>query len=116
MQEGRFPRAAEFFNTAMAARPNPVSVAQQKEESRLRAEIKFQSVEVPVRIESDKRTYVSIIGVLPPSKFRSEDLKLFPDVYIVKGSRRGYETVEVELRVDARKKNTSIEVICTEKL
>jgi len=115
VEAGRFPRAAEFFNTAMAARPSPVPIARQKEESRLRAEIEFQSVEVPVRIESDHRTFVSIIGVLPPTKFRSEDLKLFPDVYVVKGARSGYKTVEVELRVDAHKKNQSIEVICTEK-
>lgn len=116
VKEGRFPRAAEFFNAAMGARPNTVPVAQQKEEERLRAEIKLQSVEVPVQVRSDKKTFVSIIGVLPPTKSRTENLNLFPDVYIVKGSRSGYKPVELELRVDARNKNHSVEVICREKL
>ena len=29
-------------------------------------------------IQSDKKTYVSIIGVFPPEKLKSKELKLFP--------------------------------------
>ncbi len=116
LREGRYPRVAEFFNAAMAVRPNTVPLEQQKAEERLRAEIKFQSVEVPVRIQSDRKTFVSIIGVLPPGKLKTQTLNIFPDVYLVKGSRSGYKPVELELRVDARKQNQLIKVICTEKL
>ena len=116
IKDGRFPRAAEFFNAAMAARPQTIAAALEQKESELRVEIRFQTVEIPVFIKSDKKTFVSLIGVLPPQKFRSQDLKLFPDVYIIKGTRRGYKPVEIELRVDAHKKSHTIELVCTEKL
>ncbi|MEM7792375.1 MAG: hypothetical protein AAF546_13300, partial [Verrucomicrobiota bacterium] len=116
IKEGRYPLAAKFFNDAMAARPNNVPPSQQAEEDRIREKIEEQSAETPVVIVSDKRTYVSIIRVFAPERFRDKELSLFPDVYTVKGTRSGYRTVEVELRVDATKPNQKIQVICTEKL
>ncbi|MGJ8652195.1 MAG: hypothetical protein ACSHX8_02875 [Opitutaceae bacterium] len=116
MKEGRYPLASKFFNDAMASRPSNVSSAEQEEEAELRAKLEAQSKEVRVTIESDKRTYVSLIGVLPPDKFKDKDLKLYPDVYTVKGTRSGYESVEITLKVDATKPNPTITVECTDKL
>ena len=116
IKEGRFPLAAKLFNDAMASRPSNVAPAQQAEEARIRSALEAQSKEVVVTIESDKRTYVSIIGVMAPDRFKEEELKLFPDVYKVRGTRSGYESVEIDLKVDATKGNTSLIVECTEKL
>lgn len=116
MKEGRYPLAAKFFNDAMASRPSNVSSVEQDEEAQLRSKLEAQAKEVTVTIESDKRTYVSLIGVLPPDKFKETDLKLYPDVYTIKGTRSGYETVEITLKVDATKPNPTITVECTDKL
>lgn len=116
LKEGRFPLAAKLFNEAMASRPSNIAPAQQTEEARIRSALAAQAGEVTVTIESDKRTFVSIIGVLPPDRFKEEELKLFPDVYKVRGIRSGYESVELDLKVDATKGSTTITVQCTEKL
>ena len=116
IKDGRFPIAAKLFNEAMASLPSTVGPSLQAEEARIRAALAAQLNEVEVTIESDKRTYVSMIGVLPPDRFREEKLKLFPDVYKVRGSRSGYESVEIDLKVDATKPNPKITVECTEKL
>ncbi|MGZ0706728.1 hypothetical protein ACWPKO_00125 [Coraliomargarita sp. W4R53] len=116
IKEGRYPLAAKLFNEAMASRPSNAVPSQLTEEARIRATLKAQAEEVSVMIKSDKRTYVSIIGVLPPDRFKEEELKLFPDVYKVRGTRSGYQSVEIELKVDANKSNPTITVECTEKL
>lgn len=116
IKEGRFPLAAKLFNDGMTSRPSNVTAAQQAEESRIRSALEAQSKEVSVTIESDKRTYVSIIGVLPPDRFRDTELKLFPDVYKVRGTRSGYENVEIDLKVDATQGKQSITVECTQKI
>lgn len=116
IKEGRYPLAAKFFNDAMASRPSTVPPSQIAAEQKLRTVIDAQSQEVSVTVESDKRTYVSIIGVQPPDRFKVTELNLFPDVYIVKGTRSGYKSVEIELKVDATKQNQKITVECTEKL
>ncbi len=116
IKEGRFPLAAKLFNDAMASRPSNVAPTQQAEEARIRAALEAQSKEVVVSIESDKRTYVSIIGIMAPDRFKEEELKLFPDVYKVRGTRSGYESVEIDLKVDATKGNVTLTVECTEKI
>lgn len=116
IKEGRYPLAAKLFNEAMSSRPSNVAPSQLSEEARIRSALEAQSEEVTVTIDSDKRTYVSIIGVLPPDRFKDKELKLFPDVYKVKGTRAGYETVEFDLKVDALKGKSTITVECTEKI
>jgi len=115
IDEGRYPLAAKFFNTAMTARPTTLTPAQLKQEDAIRKILEAQSKEVPVVVASDGRTYVSIIGVLPPDRFREKDLKLFPDVYKVRGTRKDYKDVEKELKIDATQGSQTITVECTEK-
>jgi tetratricopeptide (TPR) repeat protein len=112
--EGRFPLAAKFFNDAMASRP--VNLPESVEEREIRQELERQSTELPVTVRSDKRTYVSLIGVFPPERFREKDLRLFPDVYTLKCTRPGYREVEVTLKVNARKRSQEVEVVCEKKL
>jgi len=116
IKEGRFPLAAKLFNDAMASRPSNVAPSRQAEEARIRAVLEAQAKEVTVTVKSDNRTYVSIIGVMAPDRLREDELKLFPDVYKVRGTRSGYESVEFDLKVDATKPNPTITVECTKKL
>jgi len=116
IKEGRFPLAARFFNEAMSSRPDNLMNSKLKKEEAIRSELEKQSKEVPVTVISDGRTFVSIIGVLPPDRFKDRDLKLFPDVYKIKGTRKGYKDVEMDLKVDASRPNQSIRVQCIEKI
>lgn len=115
IEEGRFPLAAKLFNEAMASRPSKVTASQSAEASSIREVLEAQSEEVAVTVRSDRRTYVSLIGVFPPDRFREKELKLFPDVYKFRGTRPGYEPVEIEYKVDATQSNATITVECTEK-
>ena len=85
-----------------------------QEESRLRAELAIQGQQIELHVVSDKKTYVSIIGVFAPDRFKEKDLKLYPDVYKLKGTRKGYRSIEIEIKIDTRS-SKEIEVICTEK-
>ena len=114
LKQGRYPRAAKFFNDAMTSRPSSIPPSQIQEESRIRTELALQSQQIGMRIVSDKKTYVSIIGVVAPDRFKEKDLKLYPDVYKLKGTRKGYRSIEMEIKVDSRSPK-EIEVICTEK-
>lgn len=113
MEEGRYPLASKLFNEAMRIRPDRITAAEEAREAALRKQLEAQSEEVTVTVTSDRRTYVSIIGVLPPERFRKKDLQLYPDVYKVRGTRQGYRAVEREFRVDATRSNQTIEVVCT---
>jgi tetratricopeptide (TPR) repeat protein len=116
IEEGRYPLAAKLFNTAMTSRPAKLSAAQVKKEEKIRDILETQSDKVPVTVESDGRTYVSIIGVLPPERFRETDLKLYPDVYKARGTRKGYHDVEKEFKVDATEGSQTITIECSEKI
>lgn len=116
IEEGRYPLAAKLFNQAMTSRPAKLAPSQAKKEETIRKTLEAQSKEVPVTVESDGRTYVSIIGVLPPDRFKEKDLKLFPDVYKIRGTRKGHKEVEKEFKVDATKGSQTISVECTEKI
>ena len=113
--EGRYPLVAKFFNDAMASRPSTLPPSKVEEESRIRSELALQSKEVSLQITSNKKTYVSLIGVFAPERFKSKDLNLFPDVYKVRGTRKGYRTVEFDLKLNSASAKV-LEVICTEKL
>ena len=116
IDEGRFPLAAKLFNDAMTSRPSNVVPSQNAEEVRIRKILETQSEEVAVTVRSDRRTYVSMIGVFPPDRLREKELNLFPDVYKLRGTRSGYAPVEIELKVDATRPNETITVECTEKI
>ena len=85
-----------------------------REESRIRTELALQSQQIGLHVVSDKKTYVSMIGVFAPERFKERDLKLYPDVYKLKGTRKGYRSIEIEIKVDTRSAK-EIKVICTEK-
>lgn len=114
--EGRYPLAAKLFNEAMSSRPATITPVHLRKEKAIRSTLEAQSREVGVTVSSDGRTYVSIIGVMPPDRFKETELKLFPDVYKVRGSRKGYQDVELELKVDAMQGDRTIHVQCSKRI
>ena len=100
----------------MASRPSNLSFSQKEEESRIRRDLDAQKQQVSVRIVSDDKTYVSLIGVFAPEQFKEKELKLYPDVYTFRGTRRGYGTVEIEVKVNNLSSPQTVEIICTDKL
>jgi tetratricopeptide (TPR) repeat protein len=116
LNEGRIPLATKFFNEALESRPSHLTFKQKDEESRIRNALEELKAPVNVLIVSDRRTYVSLIGVFPPERFKEKELTLYPDVYKFKGTRKNYLPVEVEVKVDNKIEPGGIEVICTDKL
>ena len=114
--EGRYPLAAKLFNEALLSRPAKLSPEALEKEEAIRSQLEAQSRKVIVNVTSDKRTHVSIIGVLPPERFKTMDLNLFPDVYKVRGRRQGYRPLEIDLKVDALKSGQKIHIQCTERI
>lgn len=115
IKEGRYPLAAKFFNKAMTARPAQLTLAQKSEESKIRQTIERESKQIDVRIVSNGKTYVSMTGVFPPEKTYSKELSLFPDVYKLKGTRKGYRTVEKSIQINSSLAGTEITLQCTER-
>jgi tetratricopeptide (TPR) repeat protein len=116
IEDGRFPLAARLFNEAMTSRPNAVAPEQAAAEEDIRQTLEAQSEEVTVTLRSDRRSFVSVIGVQAPDRFRERELRLFPDVYKVRATRSGYRTVEMDLKVDATQPPPTLTVECTERL
>lgn len=115
IEAGRYPLAAKFFNKAMSARPARLDAAQEKKEASIRQTIERESQPVDIRLASDGRTYVSMTGVFPPEKIKTKELSLFPDVYKIKGTRKGYRTIEKSIRIDSSNAAEAITVECTER-
>ncbi len=116
LSEGRIPLATKFFNEALESRPSIISFKQKDKESLIREELVRQRGQVSVRIISDGKTYVSLIGVFAPERFKEKEIMLYPDVYTFKGTRSKYMSVEIEAKVSKPAKPEGIEVICTDRL
>jgi tetratricopeptide (TPR) repeat protein len=107
--QGRFPMSASFFNRAMKTRP--ANLPETEDERSLRSTLERQSQQVALTLRSDNQTFVSIVGVFPPERFRSKDLMLYPDVYRIRGTRKGQPDVEIEIRVNVENGPISLTVI-----
>lgn len=116
LKEGRIPLATKFFNEALESRPSHLTFKQKDEESRIRDALEALKAPVSISIISDRKTYVSLIGVFPPERFTEKELKLYPDIYTFKGTRKNHMPVEVEIKVNNNMLPGGIEVICTDKL
>lgn len=116
LSEGRIPLATKFFNEALTSRPSNISFKQKDEEARIRTALDAQREKVGLLLVSDDKTYVSMIGVFAPERFKEKEVMLYPDVYTVKGTRSNHKSVEFDVKVSKSMKPGGIEVICSEKL
>lgn len=115
LSEGRVPLATKFFNEALESRPSTLTFRQKEEEARIRNSLAAQREKVNVLLVSDGKTYVSMIGVFAPERFKEKKIMLYPDIYTVKGTRRKFLPVEFEVKVSGNMEPGGVEIICTEK-
>lgn len=111
--QGRYPMAISFFNKAMASKPQRLEL--DSAAKALEAELLKHSKPVTITLESDDKSYVSIVGVFPPEQFRKKTIELLPDVYTIYAQRKGYREKREEIKIKHGGR-TTIELSCTEKL
>ena len=68
---------------------------------------------VPVTLNSDGETWVSIENVRQPAKAKSLTVALAPGDYRIVGRRKGYRDVEQSLRVRSGDAPVTLTIICT---
>ena len=78
--------------------------------------LRDQSQPVRINFVSDGRTWVSITGFQMIGKFEQHDLRILPGNYRVKGRRKGYRDVVLEVRVRYDSSFGDIRVICTQRI
>lgn len=113
IEQGRYPLAIKFFNRAIESKPQQISL--NAEGLAIQNELKKQSVPVSVTIYSDGKTFVSIVGVFAPQKFKEKTLELVPDLYSIYGTRKSYQEERRSWAV-THGGNLEIMIKCTEKL
>jgi len=116
LDEGRIPLATKFYNEALAKRPSVLSFKQKDEEVRIRKALAMHKEQVNVIITSDNKTYVSLIGVFAPERFKKKEIMLYPDVYTFKGTRGNYSTVESKVKVSKPMAPGGVRIVCTDRL
>ncbi|MEM0954104.1 MAG: hypothetical protein AAGI24_08180 [Pseudomonadota bacterium] len=77
--------------------------------------LKQAAIPVPVLLQSDEQTEVTVLKVARLGSFRRQQLSLKPGLYTAVGVRRGYRDVRQQFRVQAATEQAQvIEVVCTE--
>jgi len=73
------------------------------------------AVPVPVLLESDEETEVTVLKVAKLGTFRRKQLSLKPGLYTAVGVRRGYRDVRTQFRVKPGEETMNVvQVMCTE--
>ena len=111
--QGRYPEAISKFNKAMGVKPASLTLTSTVK--KLKDLLDQQSEPVSLTIESDGKTWVSIVGFELIGKLRSKEIEILPGVYQVRGTRRNYEDVTFELRVKNGENYGPVSVICSKK-
>lgn len=71
-------------------------------------------VPVPVLLQSDEQTDVTVYKVAHLGTFRRQQLELKPGVYTAVGVRQGYRDVRKKFTVDHDQQSLVVEIACTE--
>ena len=111
--QGRYPEAISKFNKAMGVKP--ASLALTSTVQQLKVLLDQQSEPISLTVQSDGKTWVSIVGFELIGKLRRKVIEILPGVYQVQGTRRKYKDVTFELRVKNGEDYGPISVICSEK-
>jgi len=72
------------------------------------------NVKVPVFVKSDNKTYILVRGVGKVGLTHGREIKLKPGEYTFEGSRSGYRSKLVQLRLPAGELHLKVEVVCDE--
>ncbi len=112
--KGEFQKAIRTFNEAMLVKPSNISLSEDLQE--LKATLRDQSQPVKVDFVSDGKTWVSIAGFQMIGKFEQHKLRILPGNYRVRGRRKGYRDVLLEVRVRSDSEFPPIQVVCTQRI
>ena len=80
--------------------------------SNLQKMLREQSKPVPVHFVSDGKTWVSIAGFEMLGRFEQKTARIYPGNYKVRGRRKGYRDILLEIRVRSGRDFGLIKVIC----
>ncbi len=107
---GEFQKAIRVFNEGMSIKPSYLAL---EENSRnLQNMLRKQSKPVSVNFVSDGKTWVSIAGFEMLGKFENRTARIYPGNYRVRGRRKGYRDVVLEVRVRNGRDLGLVKVIC----
>ncbi len=112
--KGDFQKAIIAFNEAMMVKPSYVTLAPEHQD--LKDTLRDQSQPVRINFVSDGKTWVSITGFQMIGKFEQHHLRILPGNYRVKGRRKGYRDIVLEVRVRYDSSFGDIPVICTQRI
>ncbi|XOV87677.1 MAG: hypothetical protein ACFHX7_22435 [Pseudomonadota bacterium] len=107
--------AARRALAAAARIPSPPERTKQQI-SDLSVHISLARIKIPVEIQSDQRTDITVYRVGNLGALDRTTLELIPGRYTIVGKRRGYRDVEVELTLLGGRPPPPIQVSCTEKI
>ncbi len=112
--KGEFQQSIRSFNEAMMAKPSYITLSPEIQD--LKTTLRDQSQPVGVSFVSDGKTWVSISGFQMMGKFEQHKLRILPGNYQVRGRRKGYRDVLLEVRVRRDSSFGPIQVICTQRI
>jgi len=74
------------------------------------------NIKLPVLVTSDNKTYIVVRGVGRVGLTLARTIELKPGVYTFEGSRSGYKSTLVQLRLPVGNKSLEVEVVCNERI
>ena len=83
---------------------------------RLSQAIKLARIPVQLEVHSDRQTDIVIYKIAELGKIASKSLDLYPGVYTIVGTRRGYRDVRQQVTVLAGQLAAPIEIRCSERI
>jgi tetratricopeptide (TPR) repeat protein len=108
--KGEFQRAIQTFNETMAIKPSYLQLTPEIQE--LKDQLSVQSQPIYVSFVSDGRTWVSIAGYKMIGKFTQYSTRILPGNYRVRGRRKGFQDVLLEVRIRNGRQIGPIKVVC----
>ena len=109
-EKAEFQAAIRRFNDAMASKPS--YLVPDETTQRLHAMLMSQNQPVDVTFKSDGKTWVSISNFRAPAQFETSTIKILPGNYEIRGTRRGYQDVLMQLQVRNGSTFPVVNVVC----
>ena len=82
----------------------------------LKVLLRKMNVKLPVFVKSDNKTYILVRGVGKVGLTAGRKIELKPGIYTFEGTRPGYKSKLVQLRLPVGETSLSVEVVCDERI
>ena len=111
---GEFQKAIRAFNEGMISKLSYLTLTPEYQD--LKSTLSEQSQPVRINFVSDGKTWVSIAGFQMIGKFEQHHLRILPGNYRVRGRRKGYRDIVLEVRIRNDSSFGDIQIICTQRI